>query len=134
MIENIFSSYKIFLKEIVLYGIIGIFSSTIDSIVFYYLSQRINIYESNIISINIGITLSFLLNTFLNFGVKDNLLKRAVRFISVGYSGMILSMIILFIGSNIYNFEEMSVKIFSIFIVAAFQFVLNKIITFKENI
>lgn len=133
MIENIFSTYKKFFKEVTLYGIIGGCSATADSIIFYFLSLKINIYVSNIISINVGIILSFLLNTYLNFGLKDNLLKRAVRFICIGYSGLLLSIIILFIGSDLYNFEEMPVKIFSVFVVAAFQFVLNKLITFREN-
>ncbi|UTC82358.1 hypothetical protein HGJ18_03755 [Treponema denticola] len=34
---------------------------------FYFLGRHLNIYISNFICVNIGITISFLLNTFINF-------------------------------------------------------------------
>lgn len=64
--------------------------------------------------------------------MTDNLLNRAVSFYTVGYMGLLLSMGLLFIGADYLNFDEMPVKIVSVFIVAGFQFVLNKLITFRR--
>jgi len=132
MIWNLLFKYRRLIREIILYGIIGGFSATIDSIIFYWLSQSINIYVSNFISINTGILISFLLNTYVNFKAKDKIRFRAVSFFSVGYTGLGLSMLILYIGVEVLNYREMFVKILSVFIVAAVQFTLNKMITFRR--
>ena len=125
-------NHKNLFREMFLYGIIGGISALADTLVFYFLHQVLNIYASNFISINIGITLSFFLNTFLNFKMTDKLLKRAISFYMVGYTGLLLSMVSLFVGVDWLNIDEMPVKICSIFIVAAFQFTLNKLITYRR--
>lgn len=125
--------YKVLILEIVLYGLIGVISSITDSIVFYFLSMFMDIYTSNYISINVGITLSFFMNTFINFKRSDNLILRAISFYSVGYIGMLLSMLLLFINVELLDYNKMTVKISSVFIVAAFQFVFNKFITFRQK-
>lgn len=129
----IFNNIILF-KQIFIYGIIGATTASIDSIVFIILQNiNLNKYLANFISINIGILLSFILNTYLNFKVTDNLLKRGISFFSVGYFGMLLSMIILYIGTDIFKFNSIVIKLFSVIVVAAFQFVLNKLITYKKG-
>lgn len=125
---------KKLLKEIMFYGIIGGTSSLMDSVVYYILTRSITFGEffSNFISVNIGITISFLLNTFINFKKSDKLFKRAVSFYTVGYFGLGLSMLILYIGVQLLEMNDMIVKLGSIFIVAAFQFVLNKLVTYGK--
>jgi UDP-galactopyranose mutase len=121
-------------KEVILYGIIGLCSATLDSVVFLFLRQAgINLYLSNFISINLGIVCSFLLNTYINFKVKDKLKWRAVKFFAVGYGGLLLSMLIMHIGVGILNGMELIVKIASVVIVAAIQFTVNKLFTFKKG-
>lgn len=129
----IFNNIILF-KQIFIYGIIGATTASIDSIVFIILQNiNLNKYLANFISINIGILLSFILNTYLNFKVTDNLLKRGISFFSVGYFGMLLSMIILYIGTDIFKFNSIVIKLFSVIVVAVFQFVLNKLITYKKG-
>ncbi len=133
MIRRLFLENQVLLKQMVMYGVIGGISALTDSIVFYFLHFDFGVYVSNFISINVGITISFLMNTYLNFKTTDSLLKRAISFFSVGYTGLLLSMLILFIGVEILMISGMSVKLFSIIIVAALQFLLNKTITFKRS-
>ena len=124
--------HKNLIREILLYGVIGGFAASTDGIVFYFLSQRFDMYASNFVSINIGITLSFVLNMYLNFKVVDRVAQRACSFFVVGYTGLCLSMLILYVGVDLANLPKMEVKILSVFIVAAVQFTLNKLITFKK--
>lgn len=134
IIMNELLKNKKLLKEIMLYCIIGGTSSIIDSVVYYILTRSVTFDEflSNFISVNIGITISFLLNTFINFKKSDKLFKRAVSFYTVGYFGLGLSMLILYIGVHSLEMNDMIVKLGSIFIVAAFQFVLNKLVTYGK--
>jgi len=130
VVKSIIKKYPIIL-ELFLYGIIGGISAGLDSLCFaFFDSLRWNIYSSNFISINIGITTSFFLNTYFNFKITNNIVKRAISFFSVGYIGMLLSMIILYVGTNLMNIKAMWVKLFSVVLVAIFQFILNKVITY----
>jgi putative flippase GtrA len=124
------------LKEGFLYGLIGGFAATVDALLYIFLTRifHLNSFTANFISINIGITISFFLNSFYNFRLTDNLKKRAIRFFCVGYLGLVLSMVILFLGTNVFKLNDLLIKILSVFIVAAFQFVLNKLITFQKEV
>jgi putative flippase GtrA len=119
-------------KEIVLYGIIGSFSSGLDGFVFF-LFQKLNwnVYISNFISINLGIFSSFFLNTFFNYKVYNKLLLRAIKYFSICYLGLILSTLIIFIGVDVLNKNKIIIKIISVILVAAFQFLVNRGIAFK---
>lgn len=133
MIKQIIKKYPI-LKEIFLYGIIGALSAGLDSCTYIGLRRmNIKLYTANFISINLGITLSFFLNTYFNFKRTDKICKRAISFYSIGYIGLMLSMLILFIGTNLLQRNETITKLCSVVIVAVFQFVLNKLITFGKR-
>jgi UDP-galactopyranose mutase len=122
------------LKEIFFYGIIGLFCAGLDSLLFLLLRKAgVNLYVSNFIGINLGILCSFILNAYFNFKTRDRLKIRALKFFAVGYCGLALSMLIMFAGVDALQFKEMAVKIFSVFVVAAFQFTLNKLFTFKKT-
>ena len=132
--QTVFSSHLLLVKEIMLYGIIGSCCAALDSGIFLLLwKSGINLYAANFISINVGICTSFLLNTFINFKVKDKLKIRGVKFFSVGYAGLLLSMIVMHIGVKALGAKEILVKIVSVFIVAAVQFTLNKLFTFRKE-
>lgn len=132
-IKELIKQYPI-LKEGFLYGIIGLTSSTIDSLTYFLLRYiSVNLYVANFIGINIGITISFLCNTFFNFKQKDHLLKRGISFFSVGYVGLCISMLIMNIFVENLHWNEVLVKIASIIFVAIVQFILNKLITYRRK-
>lgn len=130
---NLIKKYKSWLREIFLYGIFGMTSAGIDTLSFYLLSKTVlPVLAANFFSVNIGIALSFFLNTFFNFKKSSNLGKRAFTFFGIGYIGLALSTLIMHIGVNIMGQNEMIVKIVSVFLIAAVQYVLNKFITYKN--
>lgn len=120
-------------REMFLYGVIGLFSATMDTLSFMLFSEIVDIpiMLANFLGVNIGIFLSFFLNTYINFRKTDELKKRAMKFFGVGYLGLLISMVVLFIGVSVLNVEQLYVKIFSVVIIAAIQYLLNKFITFK---
>ncbi len=133
--ELVNSKRYLVMKEFFLYGIIGGASATLDSVSYLFFRHLGGLmYLSNFISINLGITLSFLLNTYYNFKKTDFLLKRAISFYSIGYGGLLISMLLLWLGNNIFKMKEMLVKLGSVLIVAVIQFILNKIISFGVRV
>lgn len=123
------------IKEIIVYAIIGGISAGLDSILFAVISMiGVNLYIANFISVNIGIITSFILNTRFNFKIKDNIQKRLIRFLTIGYVGMSISTVILYIGKELWGIDEILVKLISVVVVAILQFILNKLITYRKGI
>ena len=122
-------------RNLILYGIIGSFTSALDFAVFTLLSKYIGIHYivANCISVLIGISTSFALNRSINFKVKDKTGKRFLIFLTVGVCGLLLSNLILYVGIDMLSGDELIVKLASIVLVVGFQFILNKFITFKEK-
>lgn len=121
-------------REMTSYGLIGIIASGADAILFLVLTERgrLSHLSANIVGVCVGITISFFLNRKFTFGKIDHTVKRYSLFFAVGMYGLALSEGILFIGTEKYGFSPVLVKLISIAIVAAFQFVLNKLISFRD--
>ncbi|MDR1393569.1 MAG: GtrA family protein [Bifidobacteriaceae bacterium] len=121
-----------FLRQVVLYGIFGASAAGVDFLLFLGLRQLgLSLLIANLISVNTGIAISFVCNAFLNFRRTDALLRRAAVFFCVGWLGLALSSLILTLGVSHWGMPEVWVKAASIVVVAAFQFTLNKLVTFR---
>ena len=132
-IKKLLKKYPI-IREMFLYGIIGLTTSTIDGLSFAFLRKvGVKLFIANFIGINIGITLSFICNTFLNFKQKDHLFKKFLSFFSIGYIGLCISMLIMYVFVERLNFDEIIIKVVSIVVVAMIQFILNKLITYRKK-
>lgn len=132
MKENILKFYKKF-RNLILYGIIGSFTSFLDFCVYTLLSFYAGVFylAANCISVIVGIATSFYLNRKYNFKVKDHVGQRFTIFLTVGVCGMLLSSLILYIGNDVMHANELVVKFASIVLVVGFQFILNKFVTFR---
>lgn len=129
LIKKLYAKFR----NLILYGIIGCFTASLDFVVFTLLSKYTGIYYiiANCISVLVGITTSFILNRSLNFKVKDKTGKRFAIFLSVGLFGLLLSNMILYVGVDYLHLDELLVKLASIVFVVLIQYILNKFITFR---
>jgi len=121
------------IRQIILYGIIGGVSAFLDFLLFTLMYKQfgMNEYLANGISVHAGIATSFILNRKFNFKKTDRVLFRAVSFYLTGLFGLVLSQGLLWVG-GVLSLPVVMVKFVSIFIVAAVQFVINKLITFNK--
>lgn len=126
---------RLFIKHAIIYACIGAIASTTDSLLFIVFTRKFGIWYliANFLSVNIAMTLSFLLNTFLNFKQTKNLLKRAIFFYGICYFGLMVSMGILYVGISLLGFSDIYVKIFSVLFTGCFQFTFNKLVTFRKK-
>lgn len=121
-------------RQLILYGIFGSCSALLDLIIFTALVRWGMYYMlANSISVLAGISTSFLLNRQYNFKVKDAAFRRFSIFLTIGLIGMLLSNLILYCCIDVMGADEFLSKLLSIVLVALFQFVLNKYITFKPT-
>jgi len=121
--------------HLILYGIIGSFSSGLDFAIYTVLVQVLGVHYimANCISVVAGISTSFILNRNYNFKVKDKTGRRFGIFLCVGFTGLFLSNLILYTCINTFVLNKIVSKLLSIVLVVFFQFLVNKYFTFKPN-
>lgn len=123
------------LKNMVLYGIIGCIAAGTDTLLFsglYYLAG-VSWMIANCISVATGMIISFILNRRFNFKVLDHPIHRAAIFFSVGICGLLLSQLVIWL-CTLSAMDMIVAKLISVVVVAAFQFTLNKLISFGIHI
>ncbi len=131
IIKTLYTRYR----NLVLYGIIGAGSVTIDFAIFWLLTYFFPEYYilANVISVNCGIINSFLLNRHFNFKVKNKSVFRFVVFYIVGILGLLISSGLLYFMVDLRGMPVLWAKVLTLFVVTIFQFTLNKNITFRQN-
>ena len=131
LVTSLYSKFR----NLILYGIIGCCTASLDFLIFTGLTQCTSIHYiiANVISCSTGILCSFLLNRKYNFKVTDHTMRRMVVFFSVGVFGLFLSSVILHFCVDDLNWGELISKLTSIVIVVIIQFFLNKYISFRED-
>ena len=120
-------------RELILYGLIGGFCAALDFGVYTLLGLWIPYLWANVISVHCGIFTSFFLNRSLNFKVKDKAPLRFTIFYLVGLSGLALSEGLIWLLASQFAWNPILAKLLTVFIVALYQFLLNKFITFKKS-
>ena len=122
-------------RTLILYGIIGSFSSFLDFIIYTLLTGYVGLFyiTANCISVLMGITTSFTLNRKYNFKVKDKTGKRFLIFLTVGLCGLLMSNLILYVCIAHLQYNTTLSKVLSIILVVFLQFLINKYITFKQT-
>lgn len=123
------------IKQLILYGIIGCMSASVDFAFYNVLAIYVGLHYiiANSLSVLTGILTSFSLNRTFNFKVTDKFVVRFSLFFTCGMFGLLLSNAILWLGVDNYHFSEIGTKAVSIFVVAFLQFIFNKFITFKRT-
>lgn len=121
------------LRHLLLYGLIGCFSAGLDFVLFWCLSQgtKLPTLVANSFSVLVGITVSFCLNRAFNFKVTDRTLRRYLLFLCIGLAGLCLSNFVLWCSVTYMSYDSVVAKLLSIVLVAFFQFLLNKFVTFR---
>ena len=120
-------------RELILYGLIGSLSAGLDFGVYTCLSRCITYLWANVISVHCGIFCSFVLNRNYNFKVKDRTCQRVAVFYLVGLAGLGLSELLIWVLSEKMEWNHIMSKLLTVVVVALFQFVLNKFITFRKR-
>ena len=134
MMQIVKTLYKKF-HHLVLYGIIGSFSSGLDFLIYTLLVQLVGLQYlvANCISVVAGISTSFYLNRNYNFKVKDHTKRRFSIFLTVGLCGLMMSNLILYLCIDNLGMDKLISKLLSIVLVVFFQFLVNKYLTFKPT-
>jgi len=119
---------------LILYGIIGSFTSSLDFAAFTLLQwSGLHYLVANCCSVLLGITTRFYLNRRFNFKVKNKTAQRFAVFLTVGLCGMVASNLILYLCIDKLGIDKLASKLLSIVLVVVAQFLLKKFVTFRTS-
>lgn len=121
------------LRYLIVYCCIGFCGVGVDMLLFYMLcGGGLPYMLANCLSVCSGIIVNFTLNSLFNFRKSDYLLTRFLKFFSVGLIGLGLSSLALYLFIEYWAFHPVLAKVVTIGLVTAFQFISNRLITFKD--
>ena len=129
---------KVLTKEIIFYGIFGIFTTVVNFLVFYLL-RLININENfaNIIAIISAVLFAYFTNRKLVFNSTANTFKEKMHEFYKFMLGRAFTMIIEALGFplfyNIIGIQEMISKIIISIVVIILNFFISKFFAFKKK-
>ncbi len=128
--KEIFTKYSTLIK----YFFIGITASGIDVSIYIVL---FNIFDlpallSTSISIAVATVYAFTLNKVYNFQVKGNTFLRLLSYSLVSGVGLLISLALLYIFTEVKGYDGNLIKIISLPIIFIVQYILNKKITFSS--
>ena len=126
-------STKANLKQLFLYLLIGGGAAVLDYGTFFLLEKNVTGIGPELASLSgqvIGFLFSFFLNTYLNFKKSDKLFKRFLLYFTIVLIGMTVSTIIISIFKT--KLDIYLLKFICLIFVSILQFILNKLITYKN--
>lgn len=117
--------------NIFLYGVIGVLAAVVDFTVFTVCVELIGIHNilANLISMHMGMIVSFTLNSCFNFKKTDKLFRRFLSYYAIVLVGMGISSLLIGVLSNF--MPVLIVKVISMVVVSIIQYLLNRFITYR---
>jgi putative flippase GtrA len=98
-----------------------------------YSGLGMNPILATIISVAVAILFGFWGNQKYNFKVNDNIWKRFISYASINSVGMVLSIVFIYVFNSKLGFDAGIVKILSLGVIVAMQYLLNRIISFNKK-
>ena len=116
------------------YLAIGVFNTLLNQGLFILLFNVLhwNKYISDVSATHLAIISSFSLNTYFNFKTFDRLWQRFASFYAVNLVGIGLSLVLLWLGSDVLHINTNVVKIATIPVTFGVMYVLNRLFTFRS--
>ena len=125
--------FKQFMRD----GAFGALCSAVDTLIFLLLTSGFSVTPlvANVVSTLVGVTMSFFINCRYTFQVSDKMLRRYIAFFSIGALGLMVSECIIGFGhAQFPQVIPVYLKLFAVALVGAFQFFLNRNISFREAV
>ncbi len=117
-------------RHFILYAVFGTISTGLEFGVYALLCRHIPYLWANVIGFHCGLICSFLLNRSINFKKEDRAVLRFAAFYLVQIICLSLNSLILYLCVDVWHWNTIVSKGFSILMTALLPFILNKRITF----
>lgn len=125
--------------EIISYLIFGFLNTIVNLVIYYGLTKTclnpqnsIELQCANIISWIISVAFAYITNKHFVFHSKNKGLKEIISFFAARVLTLIVDMLIMFVFVSLLHFDDDFIKIISQVIVIVLNYIISKLIVFKE--
>jgi putative flippase GtrA len=121
-------------RQLLIYGIIGVSGATLDFVGYIILYKYFHIAPpiASFLSVTVGITNNYILNSRFNFKVNDNHFKRFLNFYTIGLTGAVLSAVLIAALQH-FGVGPTLAKVLTIPPIVLGQYIFNKRISFGKK-
>jgi putative flippase GtrA len=127
-------------KEVLLYLIFGVLTTIINIVTYGLFKNLLNIdyMVSNIIAWCLAVAFAYITNRIYVFNSKKNsnkdIIKEIILFITVRISSLVIDVLIMYVGVSILEFNDMLIKVLANVIVIIVNYIMSKLVVFKNKI
>lgn len=137
--DSLVSLFKKY-REIIMYLIFGVLT-TVVSLAVYFLCTKtflnaedaLQLQFANVISWFVSVLFAFVTNRLFVFESKGNWIVEMIKFYSSRVSTLLLDMLLMFVLVTLVGVNDMISKIIVQFVVIVANYVLSKLLVFKED-
>jgi len=121
-------------RQFIFYGIIGLSGASIDFVGYLILYKIIGITPpiASFISVTLGITNNYILNSKFNFKVNDQHFKRFANFYAIGLTGAVFSALLIYLQQKL-GLNPTIAKLITIPPIVLGQYIFNKRFSFAAK-
>ena len=134
-IKELYNKYK----EILMYLIFGVLTTVVNIVSYFLLARILHIYTvvSTVIALILSILFAYITNKIFVFESKTNtakeLLKEIISFFGCRAFTGILDVAFMYITVEVFNLNDMIMKIISNIVVIIVNYIFSKLIIFKKD-
>lgn len=121
------------MKQLIIYGIVGVITTLIDIIVYWLVSRFmfIPVVPSTIIAWVVAFIFAYWANRIFVFHSHNAVLSEAFYFFICRLSTGILDVLIMYVFADVLAFHDVSVKVISNIIVIVLNYIASKLFIFR---
>lgn len=123
------------IAQLIRFGIVGVIATVVDLGVLMFLKEivQLKVLAASAISFSVSVTVNYILSTLFVFkSNNDNKIKEFLVFVVLSAGGLLLTQLIMWIGTEVMARYYLWVKIIAEIFVPIYNFVTRKIILEKK--
>ena len=133
---------KLTSREVVLYLVFGVLTTLVDYVVFWLCGKLLGdsmamVQLANVISWVCAVLFAFVTNRTFVFQSQEKtaagIFGELVRFTGARLTSLLISMLIIYIGVDLFHLSPMIAKIFSSVVVVILNYIFSKLLVFRSK-
>ena len=126
---------KKLIAQLIRFGIVGVIATIVDVGLLVFLQEvvHIDVLVASALSFSVAVVVNYILSMLWVFKSKgESRIKEFIIFVSLSIGGLLITQLVMWLGTEVMSIYYLAVKIFAIIFESAYNFVTRKIFLEKK--
>ena len=126
---------KKLIAQLIRFGIVGVIATIVDVGLLVFLQEvvHIDVLVASALSFSVAVVVNYILSMLWVFKSKgESRIKEFIIFVSLSIGGLLITQLVMWLGTEVMSIYYLAVKIFAIVFESAYNFVTRKIFLEKK--